>query len=324
MSAKEPETTTITRTDRSALGTTGENICAGCRSLTLRVEQLENRLATLTSDSVAAPHLGTTACYWICIGVHAFAVFAAMGTPLGVTFGGIAILSAFGTWSVCHVLATRGFTEKILRSCLSASIVTAAALVPLVLIIELDYEDFFPMLLLGLPACMLSGWIICKLFVWVRGWRIVPPGYQSEYPRLQIRNLLVVTLMVAGYLALIRLSVDELSDLVDDELLMMTVYAVIPTSLSTLFACFWARILLTSRTGKIARNLVLMLLVTPLVLGLFYLGLIASIQGFSSIDLESMLTIPVYAMLATILLGTSPVFSFVMLRSAGYRLLHPT
>ncbi len=291
-------------------------VCAGCRELTLRVERLEARLAA--GFDVGSQALGTTACYWICLAVHAVVTFTLCSSAFTVSIAMLPLLGAFGTAVVCHVLSTRPILEKSLRTLLSFSLVILSAVIPMQIAGVMDMTDIFPTVMIYSPPMFFSGWFVAKLFVWIRRWRIAPPGYNTELPKLKIRHLMGSTLVVAVYLGGTRYLASGEIDFSGTELLLGMAYVAIPTAVATILASVMARLIL-SRRGHLIRNLLLFTTIT-FISGMLIYAIISMYSG-TEIGGEEMMMLVTYGVALLVGLLASPAFTFAMLRQSGYRIL---
>lgn len=321
MSIKDAET--ITRSDSADAAPAPHlepHVCDGCRDLTLRVERLEQHLAALP---IGNPHkLTTNACYWICVAVHAVLTFMLMSSALMVQVGLVMLLGAIGTATSTHVLSSRPTYKKLPRTMAAFAIVTGSGLLSISMADLVDVTEFVSTLMIYLPVLLGCSWFVAKLFVWTRGWRIVPPGEPDVSAKLQIRQLLFCTLLIAIYLGSVRyFFFEELAEVSASELALSLVYFVVPVSASTLFACLISRILL-SPSGHLVRNLCLLgsflLLLTALVYGIFF-----AINGGESLGSETVVALMTYGMVALTGILASPAFTYTMMRWANYRMVHP-
>ncbi len=296
--------------------------CDGCRQLAQRVERLEKQIREIQDRGVISANLGTTSCYWICMGVHVFGTFCLFSNMFLIQLGIVSLVGACGTAAVCHVFSTRSIPEKTLRTLLSCGIVASAAVLALAMQDSLDIAEFFPALLLYLLPMLVSGWFVAKVFVWTRSWRLVPPGYPDDYPKLQIRHLMACTLFVAIYLGVARWAIDDVSELLGDDVVLVFAYIAVPMVLATLFSSILARILLSRKSTKIVRNLCLFSAAMVLLVVVGYCAVYVWFGG-ESVDMDELVLIVVYMFIGLLGLFASPVFTFAMLRAAGYRWLHP-
>ncbi len=312
----------ISRRDFPTADQSAETSCAGCRQLTARVERLEQQLLSSQSDRTAVPRLATTSCYWICIVVHAVCIFLLYSSPYLIQLGMVAMIGALATVTVCHAFSTLAIPGKILRTLLSCSIVIASALIAMSLQEILDVSEFMPFVLVYTPFFFASGWFVAKLFVWVRGWKIVPPGRETAAPKLQIWHLLTCTSFAALYLAVTRFMVDDWTDLVAPESISVMLYVDLSVMIAALLSCLLARIILSHRGERMGRNLVLFA-VAVFGLSVTAYGVVAVLSGLDFTDADTILGLTVYFVLAVLGLLASSTFTFVMLRLAKYRMCHP-
>jgi hypothetical protein len=302
-----------------AASTANLSACDGCRELTARIERLEKRLAALDPSTVPATRLSTTTCYWICLLVHALVLFCFMSSIL-LMLGLVLAWGACGTLIVCHVFSTRTIPQKTMRSLLSVSIGIGSCLLALGINKDIAVGDL-SFVLPVLPLVFVGPWFAAKIFVWTRRWRLVPPDHTDEYPRLQIRHLLLGTLSAALYLALIRLSIGEADELLKAETLSVIPYGAIPALIATVLGCVLARIMLSERSKKMPRNLC-WFAVTMIGLAVVCVTAMMWVTDSGALNGELIMTMAVYTLLVLLCLCASPLFTFVMLRQARYRLLH--
>ncbi len=298
--------------------------CVGCRALTERVEKLERQLAELESkEIVVRASLSPAAHYWICLAAHALTVFGVCASSMFYAYATIVFLGAIGTAAVAHVFSTRSVAEKTMRTLFSSSVVAGSGLLALGMNEEAGLDGFLPALLLYVPPIVVASWFVAKLFVWVRAWRLVPPGYPSEAPKLQIRHLMISTLMIAIYLGAVRYAVGDQEEYWSIEVFAMLAYVALPVGFVTLFSCVLARIMLTARRRHIVRNAILFAFSTVIAAFFSYAGLLVIMGEGLSMDADEMVGLAIYAIVGLAAIFISPVFTFALMRSAGYRFLHP-
>jgi hypothetical protein len=298
------------------------DVCPGCADLAIRVERLERQLAARTEDVAGSP-LGATGCYWICIGVHAFVTFGLFSNEIGLQFGMLAMAGAVGTLAVCHVLSTRPMHTKLLRSLLSITIVGTSAIIAMALADMGDAGDLLRAICVYVPFFVGSAWFVAKIAVWTRGWRVVPPGGASEFPKLRIWHLLLCTFVVAVYLALVRLLVTDTEELLSAEMVGVVLYVTLPAAVCTVFACALAKVILLQNNPRVflkATGLVLIALMVTV--GGWILVFVLS--GEVDNILEVSLALALYAPLTVIGVFASPCFTFLMLWIANYRFIVPS
>jgi hypothetical protein len=304
-----------TSSDRESFG----GVCAGCYELTERVERLEQKLAA-HSEEVSLPTLDTTRCYWICIAVHALVMFCLFSNEDAVSFGGLALCGATGTLMVCHVFSTHAIHAKILRSLLSISVVAVASILAMGMADMSDPEELLALIWVFSPFLFTSGWLVAKVVVWSRGWRIVPPNHASEFPKLHISHLLLCTFLVAAYLAIGRVLIGDNEDLLGAEMAISALYIALPTSVCTFFACALARIIMGPDRHNLYKRVTLLAIAAFLTSGAAY-TLLAIFSGES--DPEVFMLLAILSLQTTVGVFASSCFTFLMLRIAKYRLALP-
>lgn len=288
------------------------DFCSGCRALELRVEKLEAMLAAAQVQPVDS-QLGTTACYWICVGVHALFAFLGCANEMFVTLAWTAFLPFIATLAVCHVLTTRSILHRFGRTVLSCTIIVSVSLLALQLGEIAEPSDILPFLLMVLPPAITASWLTGKLFVWVAGWRIVPPGKLSTLIKLQIRHLMICTLVVAGLLAVGRATLGP--EDWDSDYLMMAVFAVVPCMFCTVITSVLARSIMTKSKGQLALSLTLISL-TSLIAVVLLTMLLTILAG--EFDSESMILTSLYSLPMIISMMLSSLGTFTLMKSAGY------
>ncbi|MDA1054003.1 MAG: hypothetical protein O3C40_26435, partial [Planctomycetota bacterium] len=72
----------------------------------------------------------------------------------------------------------------------TALLVGASAIVAMSLADFGTANDLMPGICIYLPFLGGGVWLVAKIFVWTRGWRLVPPHGASEFPKLRIWHLL--------------------------------------------------------------------------------------------------------------------------------------
>ncbi|MEO8270800.1 MAG: hypothetical protein ABI557_13840 [Aureliella sp.] len=295
------------------------DVCAGCSELSARVERLEIAMESLRGV-VPAQQLRTTACYWITLGVHCFFFWIlSAGIEMLAMHLYAALSGAVGSLAACHVLPIRPVTHKFLRSVLSVALVGTAVMLPLMVAADLELVAVLPLLLIYVAPCFAAAWFAAKLFVWLGGWRIVPPGHSNNWPPMKIRDYFVVTLIAALYFGACRAMLSgnnvELSD---------------PQSMYILAAIACAGLICASVATLMARGL----LMHPPAIGWRWLfaasGVLIAVffclTGYSALQsegLEGMSQWVVYSAFCltyVLMCMLSPLTTFLLMRSAGYRL----
>ena len=297
------------------------DVCGGCRELEERVERLERHLLEKVAE-VSTPALSTTGCYWICVSVHAFVTFSLCSNELGIQFGMLVIAGAVGTLAVCHVFSTRPIHVRIMRSLLSMAIVGGSALVAVSQGNLSTASDLLPAVQIYLPLLAGSAWFVAKLFVWTRGWMLVPPNGASEFPKLRIWHLFLATLVAAVYLAIGRVLIDDTDVFLGGEMMLLVLYITFPTAVCTVFACVLARIILQPPNPKKVLQATL-LGTSAFALAALGWGVLILISGDADSIVELSLMVAFYAPLAALGVFASPGFTFLMLRTAKYRFVIP-
>lgn len=298
-----------------------QEACAGCRELTARVERLEAALAARplgTGPLTDSTALTTTACYWTCVGVHACVLFLMYAVEPLLQFGLMGTIGAVATLVAVQVLSTRPIHVRTARTLLTTLIVTFAAMLGLWVGQDAEFMEIMPFMLLMYPPVFASGWLVAKLFVWVGGWRVVPPGKSSEYPRLGILHLLLCTLVIALYLGLNRLLIQDISDWIGEDVAGTLAYICIPMALCTVVACVLARILLVESIPKAIVACALLGVGTTITM-LAVCILIFALWGEFSFDAEIMLGLLIYSIPLTLGVFASAGGTFSLMRVAKYR-----
>lgn len=315
-SDRKPERVVIH--DRAVADLTTKVPCSGCSELSKRVEKLESQLAMLLSNSmVHEPTLGTTSCYWVIIFLHCF-VGLFMMTGIGYLIAYPFLLGALGTWVVCHALPLRSVLMKWLRSILSLFVVLSACAIPM-MAMEVDVADLLP-LLLFLPMVALPALLGAQAWVWIAGWRIMPPSQQAkEIPRFRIVDIFAVTALAAVYAALFQFAdfEDYDIDLADGG----WIYVGLLVALSTLIgfgAAMIARAFLApGKVSKLWLMFAFLAIGVPAVgLTFFMLGMAEGLDDLGTV----LLTFLLYGVGGVAILLASPVFTFFMMRIARYRI----
>ncbi|MGI9472066.1 MAG: hypothetical protein ACR2NZ_11065 [Rubripirellula sp.] len=293
--------------------------CQGCRELTTRVERLEAALAeqqVVRSISPDASALGTTACYWTCVGVHAAIIFLLYANEALLQFGLMGTIGAVATLVAVQVLSTRPVHIRTARTMLSAGIAVSAAFFGLWIGQDAEVADLMPFLLLMFPPVFASGWMVAKLFVWVGGWRVVPPGSSAQHPRLGIQHLLLCTFLFACYLGVNRLMIDDMDDLLGEDLVSTLIYLCVPMGFSTVVACVLARILLVESAARALWRCVLLGIGTTIGMLAICVLLLALFEF--SFDADIVLGLLLYSIPLTIGVFASAGGTFSMMRLANY------
>lgn len=319
MSSEPPqdlgELTRVDRPAESAHRLAGS--CEGCRELTARIERLEQAFA-LSAASAGSYRMGTTRCYWICVGAHALSTMMLFCSEALIQLAMMMSIGAVGTLGVCQVLSTRPIHLRLPRTLLSTSVVATAAVLGMWVGDVAEPTDVLPGIVVLFPPAFAGVWLVAKLFVWIGGWRIVPPNHATEYPRLRIQHLLLCTMLAAAYLALGRTMSAEIEGWLNDDLNVMIVYLLVPTTICTIVSCLMARIVLSSPTAYIvSRALVLGFATIPLMAITFALAL--ACLGGLDVDWQSLLGVMPYAIPLTIGACASSGWTFSMMRLADYR-----
>lgn len=293
--------------------------CQGCQELKLRVQRLEKDLEALKRPS-PTPILGTTACYWITVAAHCL-LLGTLG--MAVEAVGFAvypfIAGAIGSLAVCHVLPVRTIVHKFARTCLSATIVSTCLLLPVWVTSGVEYASLIAFPLFYLPPAFLSAWFIAKLFVWIRGWKILPKGHDGTVPMTSIWDLLTLTFIAAVYLAMCRLVLASDSIDMDTEenwyLVAVCLAAAIAGSLTSILT---ARGLLTEN-GIRFRWLFGAAIYAFSIVGA--MSTIALLTGDASVG--DLLIFMASFLPWSLAILVSPVITFALMRVAGYRISYP-
>jgi hypothetical protein len=299
--------------------------CEGCRERTARIEQLERRIEELEDGSVSQPNFAATRCYWICLATHAVITLGLFLNPYTIQIGIVTTIGFLGTLSACHGLSTRSLPARLWRTVVALTVVIGSAMIATSMQGGIDVSEMALMILFYLVPMLLTGWFVAKIFVWTRGWRLVPPGGTSESAKLQIRHLMIWTFVVAVLLTAGRLAVGDQTEVFEGDVLVAVLWAAVPAVVSTLIGCVLARILLSRSNRKLVRKLFAFAAVSlVLVVGTYFavLGAMGEISA-DGVDLQSFVIISLYVVFAVFGLMASPVFTFVMMRTANYRMIHP-
>lgn len=293
--------------------------CAGCEALTQRVEQLEQHLAALSSRMVPFPEatvLSTPGCYWLTIGIHCV-LFGLMS--MGIELLGVLLypfaMGAVGSLVVCHVLANRSVIHKFSRTLLSAVCICSVITLGLGLISGSSFE-ILQMQLLFVPPMFCASWFAAKIFVWTRGWMIIPPSNDGVKLPMKIRDIFFVTLVVAVYFGVARAFAGESPlDLDDQESWPVLAIGIVACMLGALAAAMIARGALVPKIRF--RWLIGAYLATTL-------GSLAMVVGFLAFsgelaDGSEIVAYLFYGLLGSALVILSPMITFLLMRSARYR-----
>lgn len=310
---------TIDRYDRPSRVSDSERLshCDGCKELAERVERLEQLLADRGLD--VTPHnLSTTECYWICIGMHAMGVCILCAAEPLVQFGMMMSLGAIATLVVTQVFSTRPIHQRILRTLLSVSLVVGAAMMGLWMGDVAAPSDVFPYALMLFPPVFASGWIVAKLLVWTRGWRIVPPGYSTSYPKLGILHLMLCTMMCAVYLAANRMMVDDLESWFGEDFITTIIYLCVPAAACTAISCCLARILLERSSASAWLRCLALAVASVACMSVLVLGLFAT-AGVFTVSGEIVLALMLYVLPLIGGVFVSSGSTFALMRIANYR-----
>lgn len=299
-------------TDQRPLG----DICAGCAELTERIERLERRLSQLDSPPAQAA-LGTTLCYWLCVGFHALLCFGSFGSDNTASFAYIFVIGGCGTLAVCHVLSTRTFIAKTARSALSLAIVTSTIGLTMWLTDQNDLEDLFQVTALYLPVLVFAGWIVAKSFVWTRGWRIIPPGGSKQFSKPSIRDLMMITVVAAILFGAFRFTIGDVADDLADEWMAFLIYIAAPVGTASLITVFLARVILSPREWVSIGQLILAIFAAIGSVILLY-AMLLGLDGVDG-DFSDLTTLLIYCATSAGLGMISPLVTFALMRSAGYR-----
>ncbi|MFK8112678.1 MAG: hypothetical protein AB8B91_10760 [Rubripirellula sp.] len=296
-----------------------EQSCEGCRELAARVERLEHalRLSQQEAEPPLNP-LGTRSCYWICVLAHALFASALFTTSEFVVYGLMLSAGAVATMTVCQVFSTRPVHVRSLRSALSIGIVSSAVVWTMWIADVAEPFDILPLLFACYPPIFVSSWLVAKVFVWSRGWKIDPPGQSAKYPQLRIQHLMVCTLLVAAYLGIARMFFSTSLAWDGGEFLGMVLYGCVPTIISTTLSCLLARIIL-GRSGK-GRKLGLAILIGGLALLMLCLIPMISLffgEGWNWAMITS-LSLTMLPLLVGVVISSGG--TFAMMRFANYQL----
>lgn len=287
--------------------------CTGCEELELRVARLER--ASATSSLGDETKLGTTMCYWVCVGAHGMFAFFASCVPQFIAYCLPISIASLATLSICHVVSTRPVGHRSLRTILSVAVVMLPMLAGFYLSQGIDVTDLFSILFFFAPPAIACCWLIAKLFVWIAGWRIVAPSGSVNHPKLLIRHILVTTLLMAGVFAISRGFEIDPESVAGNDILMLVVYACLPAAFCTCIGCFLARNIFTKSGNQLVVSLIVLSVISTVVL----VGLIAAILGVvGELETESFLYLAFYGLLTVAGIGLSTGGTFVMMRLAGY------
>ena len=303
----------------------GLQMCPGCRDLTGRIAELERRIAQLAETQSTLPVLGTRAAYWITIAAHCtlLAIMAA-GEDLGGMLLYPFLFGAAGSLAVCHVFPIRGTLHKIGRTALTATCVTFFGFLPWLLQLD-SFQDLgmsYMMLLLYFPPLFVVAWFTAKLFVWTRGWRIVPPGIEPKQIRLKIRDILLLTALVALYVSSIRwiaAAADVQFD--DSQIWMLAAIGAGGSILGTIACSFFSRAMLIPGRSIQFRWMLAgasTVFACVVMLTLYFVIANGDLQEWP----EGMIYL-IYALAGTAMCLVSPALTCLLLRFAQYRLVVP-
>lgn len=294
-------------------------MCPGCRELTLRVEQLERKLEHLTRLE-ASDQIGTTACYWSCVGGHALIAWLMFSSEPFVQIAFMLCVGAVSTLTVCHVFSTRPIHLRVLRTFLSVSVVAVAAFIGMWMGELASPADLFPYLAVYLPPILAAAWFVAKLFVWIGRWRIIPPGHSSRYPRLQIQHLLLGTLLFAAYLAARQWLEVDFRDLFDNGLLSTVIALLVPLFLSVTVSSLLARTILTVPNRRLGLTICILACCTAITAVLMCMAFVLTYYDDDQ-GMDLSLVVGLMSYLAPMCVGVffSSGGTFAMMRLAGYR-----
>ncbi len=317
----------ILRTDVPSASDGVSSVCQSCAELTARVEQLERQLelqlAGQRDDLANESKMTPTKCGWVCIMVHAFVAFCMFTSIYAMQLGILFLAGSFGTVIASQVFSTRSIPVRLLRTVFSVGIVVAAVMAALGFQDVDQVSGIVPLVLVVLPFIAAAGAFVAYCFVWTRGWKLVPPGSPNLSSKLQIRHLLACTLLVAIYLSALRFWADEISDAaVDEDTLAIMFYWAIPVVICTLGSSVLARIILSHRHQRLGKRLGIFLggafgLIALLTAALF------AVSGEALGSNTMMVGVLIYSNVITFFVFLSPLFTFLMMRSAKYRFIHP-
>lgn len=298
--------------------------CSGCQELGTRVARLEEQVARLSlSTSASAAMLGTTAAYWITIAVHGIllAIMTAGAAGMGTLLYAF-LLGAIGTLGTCHVFPVRTVIHKLARTMVSVGVVSLSALIPFISQLNGGVEEIFAGILLYVPPSFFLAWLVAKIFVWTRGWKIVAPNSNGIKPPFKISDMLLVTLIAAVYFSACRVAAGTVDVNWNDDG-MISIIAVIAGAsiLGAVSSSLLARGLLTQGTRIRFRWVFGSFSVL-----LFTTGSFAAFFIFQNGDFgewPEMAIYLVYAAASLLLCMLSPVVTFSLMRAAGYQLVVP-
>ena len=289
------------------------DICAGCEELTLRLERLERRLAELEYPS-REQSFSTLHCYWLCVALHALVAFAGIDDE-GLTFGYRFLMGACGTLAVCHVLTTRPVLEKFGRTLLAVIVVSLSMMLSGWISEMMEPIDLLSALSVYLPIMIVSGWLTAKVCVWTRGWRIIPPQGNREFPKLKIGDLMLVTLLAAAAFGAGRWALGD-DEVGLAELLNVSLFLSLPVVTSAVISVFLARVQLTQRPTVSFGALAMVMPLALIAVTLVYVLLRGLMTDWGLDDLYQLIW---YSLTTTMIGMVSPVFTFSLMRAARYR-----
>ncbi len=293
-----------------------QETCAGCLALSQRVERLEQALGTVIATA-RPPVLNTTFCYWIIIALHSLL--------LSLMLCGIDALSliiypflvgSVGSLAVCHALANRSVAHKFARSLLSACVVCGVASVPLITQMGSTFNELFEAMLIYIPLTFGCAWLAAKLFASARGWLILPPGVGAARIPFKISDILIVTLIAAVYFTAARALLDaEVLDFADaDTLAMLGVIGLVSLVGGVMAACV-ARGCLTTRPRVQLRWIVGACALAA--------GGMIGVLGYYYFEAGDAIIFLFYATACSLACVVSPAITFLLMRTANYRLGMP-
>jgi hypothetical protein len=179
-------------------------------------------------------------------------------------------------------------------------------------------SEIAPFLLIYFPPIFAGGWLVAKLFVWIRGWKIVPPRYSSQYPRLQIQHLLLCTFFFAAYLAVGQLLEIDAADWIDIGMFATLFYLGIPLIVCVSVSSLLAKIVLSVPSERVVFRVLLLAFFSTLLLALVCLAVVPLLTDFT-MDWETTLGLFVYIAPMGVGVFASSGGTFAMMRLAGYQ-----
>ena len=297
------------------------DICTGCLELAERIEQLERQFGQIRAQSdllplePPVPRISTWACFAICVAVPSIAMFVCLAgdNEYLAIFLYVLLTGSAATVSMCHALVLRPMLQRVARYLFAIVCVCGFACLGCLAGGSSEPQELFALGVFVTPTALLGGVFTAILFRWIRGWSIAVPHGEPGTQKLQIRDLLVLTAVVAGSLAAMRFVVGDTDTDSLLESLLMGVYAMVPVILATIPTVMIGRYMLDRRSGIRYGKIAIVFGVFWIVGTFCYLGLIMASSGVSQIELSTLVTLLVQTGVSCLMILGFPMFTFMMM-----------